>query len=46
MNSKLLLMKLSVFFVIVAIALGCATKYGAHFQRTSEHDKRFQRECL
>jgi len=43
MNSKLLLMKLSVFFVIVAIALGCATKYGAHFQRTSEHDKRFQR---
>jgi len=43
MNFKLLLIKLSVFFVIGAIAFGCATKYGAHFQRTSEHDKRFQR---
>jgi len=44
MNIKLALIKSSVFFVIVAITFGCATKYGAHFQRTSEHDKRFKRE--
>ena len=43
MNFKLLQIKSYVFFVIVAITFGCATKYGAHFQRTSEHDKRFQR---
>jgi len=43
MNFKLLLIKSYVFFVIVAITFGCATKYGAHFQRTSEHDKRYQR---
>lgn len=43
MNIKLTLIKSYVFFVIVAITFGCATKYGAHFQRTSEHDKRFKR---
>jgi len=43
MNSKLTLTKSYVFFVIVAITFGCATKYGAHFQRTSEHDIRFKR---
>jgi len=43
MNIKLRLIRSFVFFVIVAITFGCATKYGAHFQRTSEHDKRFQR---
>ena len=42
MNFKLLQIKSYVFFVIVAITFGCATKYGAHFQRTSQHDKRFQ----
>jgi len=43
MNIKLLLIRSFVFFVILAITFGCATKYGAHFQKTSEHDKRFQR---
>ena len=43
MNHKLLLMKSYLFILIVAITFGCATKYGAHFQRTSEHNKRYQR---
>ncbi len=43
MNLNLLLIKSYVFLVIVAITFGCATKYGAHFQRSSEHDKRFKR---
>jgi len=43
MNFKLLRIKSYLFIVIAAVTFGCATKYGAHFQRTSEHDKRFQR---
>ena len=39
MNIKLQLIRSFVFFVIVAITFGCATKYGAHFQRTSEHER-------
>ncbi len=42
MNFKFLRIKSYLFIVIAAITFGCATKYGAHFQRTSEHDKRFQ----
>ena len=42
MNFKLLRIKSYLFIVIAAVTFGCATKYGAHFQRTSEHDKRFQ----
>ncbi len=43
MNLKLSLIKSYIFIVIVTVTSGCATKYGTHFQRTSEHDKRFQR---
>ena len=43
MNYKLSLIKSCVFFVIITITFGCATKYGAHFQKTSEHDNRYKR---